>query len=204
MNNFWEQRWQNQQTGWDLGAPSPPLIEYLQQIPNEKRTTLRVLIPGCGNGHEAFWMVRHGFQYVTLLDIAPTAVKIMEQRIQAELQGNSIQPKVICGDFFDHQEQYDLILEQTFFCALLPELRDAYVVQMSKLLRSGGKLVGLLFDRSFEGGPPFGGSKEVYEQQFSTHFTVQKMEKCHNSISPRAGSEVFFIAGRTTTPFAGV
>lgn len=196
MNNFWEQRWQNQQTGWDLGAPSPPLIEYLQQIPAEKRATLRVLIPGCGNGHEAFWMVRHGFQHVTLLDIAPTAVKTMQQRIQAELQGNSIQPQVICGDFFEHQEQYDLILEQTFFCALLPELREAYVAQMNKLLLPGGKLVGLLFDRSFEGGPPFGGSKEVYEQQFSAHFTVHKMEKCHNSIAPRAGSEVFFIATR--------
>lgn len=194
MNNFWEQRWQNQQTGWDLGAASPPLIEYLEQIPAEKRATLRVLIPGCGNGHEAFWMVRHGFQYVTLLDIAPTAVKTMQQRIQMELADCPVKPQAVCGDFFEHTEQYDLILEQTFFCALLPELREAYIAQMNALLLPGGKLVGLLFDRAFEGGPPFGGSREVYEQQFSTHFTVQKMEKCHNSIAPRAGSEVFFIA----------
>jgi hypothetical protein len=24
----WEKRWQAGQTGWDLGAASPPLIEY--------------------------------------------------------------------------------------------------------------------------------------------------------------------------------
>ncbi|RYF89397.1 MAG: SAM-dependent methyltransferase, partial [Chitinophagaceae bacterium] len=99
----------------------------------------------------------------------------------------------ICGDFFELHEQFDLIIEQTFFCALSPALRVAYVSHMYKLLKEEGKLAGLLFNRSFDGGPPFGGSKEEYVKLFSPLFEIVTMEACYNSIAPRAGSELFFI-----------
>lgn len=64
---------------------------------------------------------------------------------------------------------------------------------MSELLKPGGKLIGLLFDRIFEGGPPFGGDKEEYEQLLKTQFTIKTLEPCYNSIQPRAGTELFMI-----------
>ena len=101
---------------------------------------------------------------------------------------------IITGDFFEHKGQYDLILEQTFFCAIDPALRSCYVTKMHELLKPSGKLVGVLFNRSFDGGPPFGGSKEEYEQLFSKHLHIKKMELCYNSILPRQGAEIFFSA----------
>src|SRR5690606_5759125 len=102
--------------------------------------------------------------------------------------------KIVCTDVFKHEGQYDLILEQTFFCALLPTQRESYVQKMHGLLKPHGRLVGVLFNRSFEGGPPFGGSQEEYERLFSALFSIKVMANCYNSVKPRQGSELFLLA----------
>jgi hypothetical protein len=62
---------------------------------------------------------------------------------------------------------------------------------MHNILEEKGLLVGLLFNKTFESGPPFGGSKNEYEQLFKDYFNFKIMETCHNSIAPRANSELF-------------
>ncbi|HOY06434.1 MAG TPA: methyltransferase domain-containing protein [Saprospiraceae bacterium] len=190
--DFWETRWQNDETHWDLNTVSPPLAAYIDQIPAEKRN-LRILIPGCGNGHEALYLLQKGFTQVTMLDIAPTAVAQLQQRLNMEMPGWQTALRLVCADFFQHDDNYDLILEQTFFCALPPDMRPAYVLKMNALLRPGGKLAGLLFNREFEGGPPFGGDKAEYLALFAPHFRIATMAPSINSVAPRAGSELFFI-----------
>ncbi|MCS7073932.1 MAG: TPMT family class I SAM-dependent methyltransferase, partial [Bacteroidia bacterium] len=107
--DYWNQRYLNQETGWDMGMPSPPLIAYLEQITNKDT---KILIPGCGNAYEAEWLVNHHFTNVTVLDIAPEVVK----RVTNKLKNSKV--RVVLEDFFEHTETYDLILEQTFFCAI--------------------------------------------------------------------------------------
>ena len=75
--------------------------------------------------------------------------------------------QILHGDFFEHEKSYDLIVEQTFFCAINPELREKYVLKC-KLLNPKGQLLGVLFNRKFEGGPPFGGNVEHYEKLFNS------------------------------------
>ena len=67
---YWDALWQNAETKWDLQQPSPPLMAYADQIPAERRH-LAVLIPGCGNGYEALYLLENGFSNLTTLDIAP-------------------------------------------------------------------------------------------------------------------------------------
>ena len=95
--------------------------------------------------------------------------------------------------------KYDLIVEQTFFCAIDPSLRTVYAEKMAKLLNPKGKLVGLLFDCNFDGGPPFGGSKTEYITYFEPYFKFNFLEKCYNSISPRAGNELFICLENKNT-----
>ncbi|MBL7796422.1 MAG: methyltransferase domain-containing protein [Saprospiraceae bacterium] len=192
MHTDWEKRWQTGQTGWDLGAASPPLTAYADQMPPEKRH-LRVLIPGCGNGYEALNLLQHGFTNITMVDIAPTAVERLRKRLAAHKPDWETHLQVICADFFTLEGPFDLILEQTFFCALDPVQRPAYVQKMHDLLATGGTLAGVLFDREFEGGPPFGGDAAEYEDLFQPRFHIRTLAPCYNSIAPRAGSEVFFI-----------
>jgi SAM-dependent methyltransferase len=188
----WEKRWQAGQTGWDLGAASPPLIEYADQIPPEKRDR-RVLIPGCGNGYEAIHLLENGFSDVTMVDIAPTAVERLQKRLDGAVPGWQNHLQVLCADFFTLEGPYDLILEQTFFCALEPVQRPDYVQKMHSLLAPGGTLAGVLFDRDFEGGPPFGGHSEEYRALFEPLFEITTLAPCYNSIPPRANAEVFVL-----------
>jgi methyl halide transferase len=153
---YWSGRYSNNTTGWDIGAVSTPLKEYIDQLQDKN---IAILIPGCGNSYEAEYLLQKGFSNITLIDISAVLCNNLEQKLQPYLSSGL---KIICADFFELQGQYDLIIEQTFFCALDPSLRKAYADKMYQLLKPGGKLVGVLFNRSFEGGPPFGGSENEY------------------------------------------
>ena len=99
---------------------------------------------------------------------------------------------LILVDFFEHKGQYDLILEQTFFCALDPSFREQYVTKMLELLKPKGKLVGVIFtDPIGTNDPPFGATKEEYTKLFNSCFEFKIFEKCMNSIQPRMGRELF-------------
>lgn len=182
--DFWNQRWENQQTGWDIGYASTPIVTFMNEYPNKDA---RILIPGCGNAHEAAYLLENGFTNLTVIDIAPMAVDQLKDKFK-----DKPEISVILGDFFDHQGEYDLMLEQTFFCALEPKLRSEYVKKSNSLLAEGGEIVGVLFGVEFEkSGPPFGGTKEEYRPLFTPYFEIEKMEPCYNSIGPRMGTELF-------------
>jgi len=184
--DYWTFRYQHNSIGWDVGEITKPLKQYLDQIDNY---WLKILIPGSGNAYEAQYALNRGFLNTNILDISSLPLKKF-QLINPEFPESQIHH---C-DFFEHEDQYDLIIEQTFFCALLPQRRPDYVKKMNGLLKPGGKLVGVLFNRYFEkSGPPFGGSEEEYKGLFEKEFNILKMEICYNSISPRLGQELFFI-----------
>ncbi|MEL7006557.1 MAG: SAM-dependent methyltransferase, partial [Bacteroidota bacterium] len=96
------------------------------------------------------------------------------------------------GNFFDLSDQFDLIVEQTFFCSLHPDNRGNYARKVSELLTENGRLVGVLFnDALFSDHPPFGGFNENYTPHFAPFFDFKVFELCYNSIKPRAGRELF-------------
>jgi methyl halide transferase len=182
--NYWSNRYDSGTAAWDLGEVSPPLKSYIDQLINKN---LRILIPGCGNTYEADYLLKQGFTNVTVIDIAPALVAQLKEKYK----GNS-NINIILGDFFKHLGEYDLVLEQTFFCALNPVLRNDYVAKMNELLTVNGKLVGVLFDKEFEKqGPPFGGHKHQYEAMFEKNFNFKTFEPCNNSFVKRAGTELF-------------
>jgi SAM-dependent methyltransferase len=183
-SQYWNNRYLTDDFGWDLGSASTPIKEYIDQLTDK---SLRILIPGAGNGYEAEYLLGNGFKNVHLLDYAEEPLQNFKNRVPDFPTSHLHQE-----DFFSHKGQYDLIIEQTFFCALDPSLRGKYVLKMHQLLNPGGKLVGLLFDDKLNGNePPFGGSKEEYLPLFSRHFVLKTFEKSYNSIKPRAGRELF-------------
>ena len=182
--DFWNNKYVGNQIGWDLGAASTPLKEFIDTL---KDKSMRILIPGCGNAYEAEYLHEQGFENVFVIDIAPLALEGFSERVPAFPKDH-----LILGNFFEHQGQYDLILEQTFFCALNPELRADYAKKMHELLAPNGKLAGVMFNFELtEKGPPFGGSAAEYEGYFNGLFSIEKMKPCTNSIKPRLGTELW-------------
>jgi len=184
--NYWDSQYKAETIGWDMGEVSPPLKTYIDQL---KDKNARILIPGCGNTYEAEYLLQKGFTNITVIDIAPTLVDKLKEKFK-----NNKHIKILLADFFKHQGEYDLILEQTFFCAIDPSLRTAYRDKMYSLLSKGGKLAGVLFNKQFEKeGPPFGGTKESYEKMFQDYFEFISFETCTNSHPKRKDAELFII-----------
>ncbi|GAB4375431.1 MAG: methyltransferase domain-containing protein [Salibacteraceae bacterium] len=183
-SDYWNQRWTEGKTGWDIGSPSTPLIEYFDQL---KDKNLRILIPGAGNAWEAEYLHNKGFRQVYVVDIADEAISRFSQRVPSFNKDH-----IIKADFFELEGQYDLIVEQTFFCAITPAERRKYVLKAWSLLDENGKIVGVLFNDQFShDGPPFGGTKEEYMTYFQPWFRARYFETAYNSIKPRAGRELF-------------
>jgi thiopurine S-methyltransferase len=189
IENFWENKYLTHETGWDLGEISPPLKAYIDQLTNKE---LKILIPGGGNSYEAAYLFNKGFNHVFVVDLSKIPLQNIQERVP-----NFPPDQLIHGNFFDLENSFDLILEQTFFCAINPDLRVKYALKMKELLHENGKLVGLLFDTEFNNDhPPFGGSKEEYLTYFTPHFNIHTLEDSYNSIRSRAGKELFFINQR--------
>jgi SAM-dependent methyltransferase len=182
--SYWEEKFIDNETGWDIGYVATPLKEYFDQLTNKE---LKILIPGSGNGYEAEYLYNLGFKNVFVVEWSDTAIKNFLKRFPKFPSEN-----IFHKDFFLHLGKYDLIIEQTFFCALHPSLREKYVTKIIELLDANGKLAGLLFDREFNSkNPPFGGSKNEYVKLFEPYFNFKYFDSCYNSIPPRAGSELF-------------
>ena len=182
-SGFWQKRYKESRTGWDLGDISPPIRAYFDQVKNRE---LKILFPGCGNAYEAEYLHQKGFTNIYVLDFAEQPLLALKQRC-ADFPTDHI----ITADFFNHKGSYDIIVEQTFFSAIDPSDRQKYAQAVHKLLKPGGKLIGVLFDVEFTEGPPFGGTQNEYREYFELCFSSIQMEPCYNSISPRSGTELF-------------
>ncbi len=185
--DYWENRYTEERLGWDIGYVSTPIQHYIDQIDDRSQ---KILIPGAGHGYEAIYLYRNGFTNVYVVDIAGTPLKRISKRCP-----EFPEEQLLEGDFFEMAlQEFDLVLEQTFFCALEPALRPAYMERMYQILKPGGKLAGLFFDFPLSSsGPPFGGNLVEYKALFQEKFKIKTLERATNSIAPRQGKELFFI-----------
>lgn len=145
----WSQRYLAGTTGWDRGGASPALKHWLE---HGDLGPCRLLIPGCGYGHEAVELARLGFD-VTALDIAPTPL----EKLDRELKAAGLTATLVRSDVLEWQANpaFDAIYEQTCLCALDPAHQRDYASQLRAWLKPGGRLFALFMQTGREGGPPY-------------------------------------------------
>lgn len=181
--NYWEDRYQNETTGWDIGYPTPAIINYFKDVDKSSK----ILIPGCGNAYEAEYLYNEGFQNVVLIDIASTPLKNFQDRVP-----HFPKQQLINSDYFEFNEQFDYIVEQTFFCAIDRTMRRKYAEKTHSLLALDGHLIGLLWSVEINNDhPPYGGNRIEYDSYFSDLFEYKKFKISDGSIPQRMGREYF-------------
>ncbi|HEX4859063.1 MAG TPA: methyltransferase domain-containing protein [Usitatibacteraceae bacterium] len=153
---FWQQRFRDEDTPWDRGGVNPQLEVWLAGGAMQPG---RILVPGCGSGHEVVALAARGFA-VTALDFAPEAVQRTRERLAAAGQSAD----VVEADALSWQPDrpFDAVYEQTCLCALYPDHWIAYAAQLERWLTPGGMLFALFMQvlrpASAEGmieGPPY-------------------------------------------------
>lgn len=148
--NDWESRYQSGETGWDRGASSPALSVWLEK--SGLHFGCRMLVPGCGRGHEVVHLAALGFE-VTGIDIAPSAVTHLKQTLDTK----GLSAEVMQADLFQYRPEspFDAIYEQTCLCAIQPDQRENYEALLYSWLKTGGSLYALFMQTGTDGGPPF-------------------------------------------------
>jgi SAM-dependent methyltransferase len=190
---FWEARWREGQTGWDLGQASPP-FEALLEGPDPPAPG-RLAVVGCGRGHDALLFARRGFEAIGF-DFAPSAVAAA--RALAAEQGVAARFEV--ADFFELPRQwagqFDCVIENSFFTAIAPTRRAEYADVVAALLRPGGELIGLFRDHDRPDGPPYGTSESELRRLLAGAFEVVAVGPAPRSHERRQGEELLVRARR--------
>jgi SAM-dependent methyltransferase len=176
----WNQRYVDGKTAWDLGGPPPALVRVIAARP----PSLRVLVPGAGRGHDALAWAQAGHQVVAV-DFAPLAVVAARENAAAR----GVAMEVHEGDIFALPDtfagSFDLVWEQTCFCAIPPERRADYARSMAAVLRPGGHIVALFWNHGREGGPPHDVTREDVDRIFSGAFVVEEVSAVPDSPAGR-------------------
>lgn len=190
---FWNTRYLKDETPWDFDGIPADLREFLKK----RGKGAKVLIPGCGSGHEIKAFAEAGYE-VTALDFSSFAVDRAKRMVGPELADN-----VLLGDFFQYDfpgESFDLIYERAFVCSLLPDRRPAYRDRLAQLLKYRGLLIGYYYYKQpvEADGPPYGFAWGTADELFSRYFILVKDVPVNDSLPVFAGRERWQERRRTS------
>jgi methyl halide transferase len=194
-SQYWENRYIEGTTGWDLGQAAPPFVSLLDSQAAPKPGKIAFL--GSGSGYDALLFAQKGFE-VMGFDFAPSAitesVALRAIASATELaQNNGISAQFLQRNIFDLPAEFphyfDYVLEHTCFCAIDPSDRLAYVNLVKSLLKPSGELIALFWAHNQPGGPPFGTTTAEIRQYFEPDFKINSLTLANNSVSQRQGDE---------------
>ena len=187
----WNRRYAEHDTPWDKGGAHPVLRDLLT------RGALRgrVLVPGCGTGHDVRELARRGLS-VTGLDVAPLALD------RARLYDKVADETYELGDFLapmaGARGPFDGVFEHTCFCAIDPARRADYLRSAAAVLEPGGRLLAVFFtdpDRDGE-GPPYGCTRAELDGLFGGHFRLLEEHREIPTFPERHGRELLRLYER--------
>jgi Methylase involved in ubiquinone/menaquinone biosynthesis len=185
--NFWSNIYRSEENpGWNLGEPAEALKDMLPRL---KLSKSRVLVLGCGDGHDAALFASLG-HVVTAVDISPLALERAKK-----LYGHIENLKFLQADLFELPREFDrafdVVFEHTCYCAINPSLRNDLVKVWNRVLAETGHLMGVFFAFEKRGGPPFGGSEWELRQRLNKSYQPIFWGRWQKSVPRRQGKELF-------------
>jgi SAM-dependent methyltransferase len=169
---FWEALYAERQDGWELGEAAPSLQACLasgRAFPPRAR----VAVPGCGRGHDARLLARHGFA-VTGFDFVEAAVTEARRLASREQLAVAFERRDVFTLAPDQGGLFDAVWEYTCFCAIDPDRRAEYARALHDILKPGGTLLACFYPLLKEGtdGPPFPVSQQGIEAALGPFFRI--------------------------------
>jgi SAM-dependent methyltransferase len=180
----WEGHYQSSNLFWDMGEPSPGLVDFLAANANLPGET--VCVPGCGTGHEAREWAKAGFR-VYGYDLAPSAIRMSIERTRAA----GLQAEFRTADFLRDEPpfRFDWVFEHLLFCAIQPVERDLYMKALARWVKPGGHYLAVNYLIKSQDGPPFGTTRQEVVDRLSPQFELLK-EWAPRSFPHRTGLEM--------------
>lgn len=173
---------------WDLQQPHPAFVDMLPRL---KQPRSRILILGCGEGHDAAFFAEEG-HIVTAVDFSDVAL----DRARKKYGHLSIQ--FVHADAFklphNFDKSFDVVIEHTHYCAIDPYRRSQLVQVWNRCLIQGGLLMGVFFSTEKRSGPPYGSTEWEIRQRLQKDYHFLFWGRWKNSPPQRQGRELFILA----------
>lgn len=143
---FWEMRYRAAFTPWDAGAVPARLREHVAL----HRPEGRVLVPGCGLGHDVRFLAEAGLD-VQGIDFSRAALDAALPVL------GPYADRVRLADFFAPgiEGPWAMVYERAFLCGLPRRLWADWAARVSQLLAPGALLAGFFYFGEGTRGPPF-------------------------------------------------
>ncbi len=189
--SFWDEKYINNEAHWDMRTPTPVFEKLLDS--GEFLTPGKILIAGCGKGHDAVLAAKKGYD-VYAVDFSIEAIKLAKELADIE----NVRLNLVHEDIFKldsvYSEYFDYVYDYVTYCSVLPERRKEYAGKIGRFLKKGGKLIAILFPvEERKGGPPYAVDVKEFYELFSEHLQLKYSSKKINSIKPRQGREVLQV-----------
>jgi SAM-dependent methyltransferase len=190
----WQAHYETGDIPWDEDAPHPALLDFIAQ---SGPFAGRILVPGCGRGHDARAISTSANQ-VTGLDIAPGAIA------RARAFPKTGREQYLVADLFNLEPpmrtSFDWIVEHTCFCAIDPAMRSAYAQAVADAVKPGAHLFAIFYlDPAVDRHPPYGVTIPDLDRLFSPAFEIIREWIPARTFQGRESRELIRILRRRAT-----
>jgi len=120
---------------------------------------------GCGAGNCVIWLVSKGFR-ITGLDLSPRAIELATALAAQKRVACWFVARDMTGIVEGFDGSFDFAYDWEVLHHVFPEDREKYVMNVHRMLRSGGKYFSLCF--SEEEPPSFGGDGKYRKTRIGT------------------------------------
>jgi SAM-dependent methyltransferase len=197
---FWDERFAAGFTPWDEARTPPALLRFIAA--RGSALGPRVLVPGCGSGHEVGALAQAGFA-VLAIDFAAQAIASARTVLPAELAARALRQ----ADFFRFEQDlaeplaqppFDWIYERAFLPALPPAQWPAWSERVAALVAPGGFVAGLFFVEAAlperRSGPPFVTTRDELDRLLGGAFACTEAAQLpHDEVLPVFGGRLVWM-----------
>lgn len=183
---FWHQKWAENQIGFHLPDVNPLLKAFWQKLGSSRQDN--VLVPLCGKSEDLIWLAQQHDEVVGV-ELSQIAVRSFFAEhfytpLVTTLNGlhelyQFDEISIYAGDFFSAPlSQYSRIYDRAALVALSPELRVEYAERIKSLLAPQGKilLITLDYPQQEMQGPPYSVASSEIESLFAG-YTVTCLQR---------------------------
>lgn len=188
--DFWTQIYHDEvNPGWNLGEPAEALKDMLPRL---KLPKSRVLVLGCGEGHDAAFFAQSG-HVVTGVDFSEEAI-LRARKNYGTIPGLTFSQQDVFKMDPKFVGAFDIVFEHTCYCAIEPSRRRDLVKVWKQALHDQGQVMGVFFTMYKKQGPPYGGSEWELRQRLKDSFQFVFWGRWQKSRPNRQGKELFVYA----------
>lgn len=189
-SHFWAELYKTEGSpGYNLNGPAEAFKDMIQRL---KLPKSRILVLGCGEGHDAALFAEAG-HVVTAVDFSKEAIARGKEKYKHldRLQFHEMNIFHIPQEW---NHSFDVVVEHTLFCAIPPDQRKELVRIWRRMMHEEGQLLAVFFAMEKRVGPPFGATEWEIRKRLQDYFQILFWGRWRQSAPQRQGKELFVLA----------